>query len=226
MKIARTPGIFSAAAVSSLTTLPLAIVASTGTAYSIPGKGKSEVYCASPLTLRGPSTRGVSRPTGETSGLSSNACMFALPRVKLDCHRHVQCVCKAPLGQFDLESVFAPRFGVAHSRFRRLAKVGRVGGLTNKSSLGLGRPPWFGAHAAEGNASLCHTPGRDRDHNGGRRQREFVRSPIAELQIYLLAPGNRRRERHVRDEIAGLEHRFAAWCATGQNMKVTHRDRT
>src|ERR1700688_3879908 len=164
MKIARTPGIFSAAAVSSLTTLPLAIVASTGTAYSIPGKGKSEVYCASPLTLRGPSTRGVSRPTVETTGLSSSACMFALPRVKLDCHRHVQCVCKAALRQFDLEAVLALRFGMAHSRIRRLAKVGCVGGLTDQSSFGLGRSPRFRAHAAEGNTGLGHIPVRDRDH--------------------------------------------------------------
>jgi hypothetical protein len=47
--------------------LPFAIVASTGTAYSIPGKLKSEVYCANPVTLRGPSMRSVSRPMGEVA---------------------------------------------------------------------------------------------------------------------------------------------------------------
>src|SRR4029077_1296962 len=65
-KIARTPGIFSAAAVSILTTRPWAIVASTGTAYNIPGKWKSAAYCAIPLTFNGPSTRGVLRPIGDT----------------------------------------------------------------------------------------------------------------------------------------------------------------
>src|SRR5437660_6607239 len=83
-KIARTPGIFSAAAVSSLTTRPLAIVASTGTAYSIPGKRKSEVYCAFPLTFNGPSTRGVLRPTGEAVGASCDVGMFA-PSVESNC---------------------------------------------------------------------------------------------------------------------------------------------
>src|SRR5438876_8970637 len=76
-KIARTPGIFSAAAVSSLTTRPLAIVASTGTAYSIPGKEKSQVYCGFPLTVNEPSTRGVLRPAGDAVGESCDVCIFA-----------------------------------------------------------------------------------------------------------------------------------------------------
>ncbi len=76
-KIARTPGIFSAAAVSSRVTRPLAIVASTGTAYNMPGKRKSEVYFACPLTLRGPSTRGVSRPMGDAVGAACVVGMFA-----------------------------------------------------------------------------------------------------------------------------------------------------
>src|SRR5260370_14156018 len=134
---------FSAAAVSSLTSLPLAIVASTGTAYSVPGKLKSEVYCASPLTLRGPSTRGVSRPTGETIGVSCVVGMFA-PSAESGCRRHFQGVCEAALGQLNLEPVLALRFGVAHGRFRRLAKVGCVGRLTGESGLGLARSPGFG----------------------------------------------------------------------------------
>src|SRR5882762_6941457 len=172
-KIARTPGIFSAAAVSSLTTLPFAIVASTGTAYSIPGKRKSEVYCANPLTLRGPSTRGVSRPTGEAVGVFCVVDMFA-PSVESAHRGDLQSVREAALGQFDLKLVLALRFGVAHSRFRRFAKVGCVSRLTNKHGFGLGGSPWFGAHAAEGNASPRHVPARDRDHDGRRRQREFV----------------------------------------------------
>src|SRR5438552_3237164 len=121
-KMARTPGIFSAAAVSSLTTRPLAIVASTGTATSIPGKWKSDVYCASPLTFNGPSTRGVLRPIGETVGASCVVCIFA-PSVESGCRRHLQGVREAALGQLDFEPVLALRLGIAHGRFRCFAKV-------------------------------------------------------------------------------------------------------
>src|SRR5207253_3548460 len=134
-KMARTPGIFSAAAVSSLTTRPLAIVASTGTAYSVPGKWKSEVYCAAPLTLAGPSTRGVPRPIGETLGPFCAFGMFA-PSVGSGRRRHVQGVREAALGQLDLEPVLALRFGVAQRRFRCSTKGGRVGSLTDERGLG------------------------------------------------------------------------------------------
>src|SRR5947207_6488274 len=172
-KIARTLGIFSAAAVSSLTTLPLAIVASTGTAYSIPGKWKSAVYCARPLTLRGPSTRGVSRPTGEPVGVSCVVGMFA-PSVESGCRRHFQGVCEAAFGQFDFESVLTLWFGIAHSRFRRFAEIGRVGRLTHESGLRFGGSPGFGPNAAQCDARLSHLSPRDRDHNGGRCQSKFV----------------------------------------------------
>jgi hypothetical protein len=44
-------------------------------------------------------------------------------------HRgHLQGVREASLGQFDLEPVFALRFGVAHRRFRRLAKLAALAG--------------------------------------------------------------------------------------------------
>src|SRR5260370_27268813 len=163
---------FSAAAVSSLTSLPLAIVASTGTAYSVPGKLKSEVYCARPLTLRGPSTRGVSRPTGEAVWVFCVVGMFA-PSVESAC-RHLEGVCQAAPGQLNLEPILALRFGVAHSRFRRFAKVGCIGGLTNECGLGLGGSPRFVAHTAQSNASPRHFPALDRLHVFGRLQLIFV----------------------------------------------------
>src|SRR5947209_2883818 len=172
-KMARTPGIFSAAAVSSLTTRPLAIVASTGTAYSIPGKWKSEVYCAFPLTFTGPSTRGVLRPIGETVGASCVVGMFA-PSLESARRGDFQGVSEAALGQLNLERVLALRLGVAHSRFRCFAKVGCVGRLADESGLGLGGPPRLGPHAAQRDARPRHVPARDRDHDRGRRQREFV----------------------------------------------------
>src|SRR6266852_1679504 len=196
---------------SSLTTLPLAIVASTGTAYSIPAKWKSEVYCANPLTLRGPSTRGVSRPTGETIGVSCVVAMFA-PSVESACRGELQCVREAPPGQFDLKLVLALRFGVAHGCFRR---------LTDESGLGLARSPRFGPHAAQCDARMSHISARDRNHGGRRRQSKFVRRPVAQLQIYLLASRPGSRERDVRDEVARFEHCFAVWCAAGKKIKVT-----
>src|SRR5450631_276307 len=44
--------------VSSEAMAPLAMVAHTGTAYSMPGRLWSDVYMATPLTLSGPSTLG------------------------------------------------------------------------------------------------------------------------------------------------------------------------
>jgi len=71
-KTARTPGIFDAGAASIAATRPLAMVAPTGTAWSMPGKWKSEAYWALPLTFSGPSTRGVSRPIGDVAILLSS----------------------------------------------------------------------------------------------------------------------------------------------------------
>src|SRR6266487_2214720 len=101
----------------------------------MPGKWKSEVYSALPLTFNGPSTRGVSRPIGETVGG-----MFA-PSMDSAGRGDFQGVGETSLGQFDLEPILALRFGVAQGSFRRLAKVGYVGGLADESSLGLGRTP-------------------------------------------------------------------------------------
>src|SRR5215510_4083204 len=110
-KIARTPGIFSAAVVSRLRIRPLAIVASTGAAYSNPGKWKSEVYCAFPVTFNGPSTRGVSRPIGDVAGISCASDMFC--SFYESGRRHLQRVRKAAFGQLDFEPILTLRFGVA-----------------------------------------------------------------------------------------------------------------
>src|SRR5207302_11332039 len=99
--MARTPGIFSAAAVSSLTRRPLAIVASTGTAYSIPGKWKSEAYCATPLTFNGPSTRGVLRPIGDAVAGFCVTGMFSSSSGSLCCD--LQRVHETALGHFDVD---------------------------------------------------------------------------------------------------------------------------
>src|SRR6266403_807137 len=112
--MARTPCIFSAAAVSSLTRRPLAIVASTGTAYNMPGKWKSEAYCAVPLTFNGPSTRGVLRPIGEVVGVSCVVAMFGNSLGSLG--REFQRVYETVFGQLDLEAVLTLRFGITQRR--------------------------------------------------------------------------------------------------------------
>src|SRR5437870_4959925 len=121
-KIARTPGICSAAAVSSVTTRPLAIVASTGTAYSIPGKWKSEAYCAFPVTFNGPSTRGVLRPIGDVVGASCVVGMFGYSLGNLG--RKFQRVHETASGQLDLEAVFALRLRPTQRRLRRFSEDG------------------------------------------------------------------------------------------------------
>src|SRR6202011_4606170 len=117
-----TPGIFSAAAVSSFWSLPFAIVASTGTAYSIPGKWKSEAYCALPLTFNGPSTRGVRRPIGDVVGVSGAVGVVGMFRpleriVSSGRRGRLQRVRETALRQLDLETILAPRLGAAHRRF-------------------------------------------------------------------------------------------------------------
>src|SRR5438552_18272302 len=97
------------------------MVASTGTAYSSPGKWKSEVYCAVPVTFCGPSTRGVPRPIGD-AGFSCVVGMFG-PSTESGRRRHVQGVREAAPGQLDLEPILALRLGVAHRRCRSFSEV-------------------------------------------------------------------------------------------------------
>src|SRR4030095_11187777 len=96
------------------------IVASTGTAYNIPGKWKSEAYCATPLTFNGPSTRGVLRPIGDAVAVSCVAGIFVNSLGSLGCE--LQRMHKAALGQFDLEAILTLRLRVAQRSLRCLSK--------------------------------------------------------------------------------------------------------
>src|ERR1700730_7282671 len=97
------------------------MVASTGTAYSIPGKWKSEAYCATPLTFNGPSTRGVLRPIGDAVGVSCVG-MFVYSLGGLG--RELERVHEAAFSQLDLEAVFALRLGVTQRRIGRFLENG------------------------------------------------------------------------------------------------------
>src|SRR5262245_43282936 len=141
--MARTPGIFSAAAVSSLITRPLAIVASMGTAYSIPGRWKSAVYFACPVTFSGPSTRGVRRPIGEGVEASCVGGMVP-PARELGGHCGLEGMNEAALSEFDFEAVFALPLGVAQGCLGRLAKLVPSGRLADQHGLGLRGTPRLG----------------------------------------------------------------------------------
>ena len=111
---------------SSFWILPLAIVASTGTAYNIPGKWKSEAYCATPLTFNGPSTRGVLRPIGDVVGVSCVAGMFGYSLGSLG--RELQRVHQAAFGQLHLEAIFALRLRATQRRPAAFWKTACVAG--------------------------------------------------------------------------------------------------
>src|SRR5437016_14634266 len=130
----------------------------------MPGKWKSELYCAFPLTFDGPSTRGTARPIGEVVGISWVVAMLD-PSVKSACGRHLQCVGKAAPGQLDLDRVLGLRFGIAQSRLPSLPEVRCVCGLTDECGFGLVGAPRFRADATEGDACPRDVLIGDGDHD-------------------------------------------------------------
>src|SRR5882762_4020026 len=140
----------------------------------MPGKWKSEVYWAFPLTFKGPSTRGTPRPIDDVAPISCVVAMFD-PSVKSACERRLQSMRKAAPGQLDLECVLALWSGIAQGRLCRLSEICCVCGLAGERGFRLLGSPRFRADAAEGNARLGDVPVRERDHDRGGRQGELVR---------------------------------------------------
>src|SRR5271166_1087243 len=125
------------------------MVAPTGTAYSIPGKWKSEVYCARPVTFRGPSNRTVSRPIGEAVGEACVCIAIVVSPSAGSAVRHrMQSVHKTALRQFNLEFVFALRFGIAQCSFGSLVEICGIRGLAGERRFRFGRAPWFRSNSA------------------------------------------------------------------------------
>ena len=97
-----------------------AIVASTGTAYNNPGKLKSDAYIAVPLTLEGPSMRGVCRPIGDVVAVSV---IVGIYQHSLGSLRHqFESVHQTAFRQLHFESILALRFRVAQRCLRRFLK--------------------------------------------------------------------------------------------------------
>src|ERR1700747_47260 len=104
----------------------------------MPGNWKSEAYFASPVTLRGPSIRRLSRPMGEEVDCGDVAMVAPQKSTGRD---RVQCVRQAAFGEFDLEFVLALRLRAPQRGFGSLAE-GTVGcGFAGQCSFGFGGAP-------------------------------------------------------------------------------------
>ena len=112
--------------------VPLAMVAHTGTAYSMPGRLWSDVYMATPLTLSGPSTRG--SPALVFGGRLSVDAMGLSP-LRLLRGGERESVGYAAFGQLHFEAVFALRLCAVESRFGGLAEYLLVGCLAVQNPL-------------------------------------------------------------------------------------------
>src|ERR1700722_20278332 len=102
----------------------------------MPGRWKSAVYFACPVTFNGPSTRGVRRPIGE---LVDGFCVggMAPPSRVSGGHCGLESMNEAAFGQFNFEPIFALRLGVPQGCLRRLAKLVVRGGLADQRGLGF-----------------------------------------------------------------------------------------
>src|SRR5689334_10692353 len=103
----------------------------------MPGKLKSEVYCASPVTLRGPSMRCVSRPSGE-----GVVAMISTPEGSA-CRGRAKSVSQTTLRQFDLEAVLALRLRALQRSFGSESEGRVVCRLPGKRGFGFRRAPRF-----------------------------------------------------------------------------------
>src|SRR6266404_7401860 len=167
----------------------------------MPGKWKSEVYCAFPVTLSGPSTRRVSRPIGDVAGISCVVAMF-VPSVESGCNRHLQCVCQTAFGQFDFKPILTLRFGVAHGRFRRFPESAFLCRLADEHGLGFLRAPRFGADTPKSDPSAGDVLARKVDYHCSRGQSELIRGAVAQFEINVLAAGGGREKCYMCDEVA------------------------
>src|SRR5450631_2459849 len=188
--------------VSSEAMAPLAMVAHTGTAYSMPGRLWSDVYMATPLTLSGPSTLG--SPAFVLGGRLSVDAMDKSPRVPLRGGER-ESVGYAAFGQLHLEAVFALWLCAVQSRFGGLTEYLLIGRLAVQSSLCLERPPGLGAYAPQGDTDKIQLAAVDHGDDGRRRQGEFIGGAVTQLEIDLLAARLWGRQGDKGDELARLQ---------------------
>src|SRR5437899_608251 len=108
--------------------------------------------------------------------------------VELGFYRHLQCVCQTAFGQLDFESVLTLWFGIAHGRFRRFSEAGFVRRLSHKSRFGFLGPPRLGPDTTQSDPSAANASSRNGDDDCRGCESEFIRRPVAQLEIKLLTP--------------------------------------
>src|ERR1700761_2125946 len=183
-----TPRIFSASLTSMLLMRPFATVACTGSAWTMFGKLWSEEYFAVPLVFSGPSMRGTVVPIRFFAAVCAMVGLLASGLRRGGERAH-----DAALRQLDFEFVTGLRLGIAQRRLGRGMKVRFRGGLPFKRAFRFMRAPRFCANAAERHSRLANRAALDLNHDRSRREREFIRRAIAQLQIMRLRARDGRR---------------------------------
>src|ERR1700761_1496356 len=196
-----TPRIFSASLTSMLLMRPFATVACTGSAWTMFGKLWSEEYFAVPLVFSGPSMRGTVVPIRFFAAVCAMVGLLALGLRRGGERAH-----DAALRQLDFEFVARLRLGIPQRRLSRRVKVRFGGGLPFKRAFRFMRAPRLGANAAECHSRFANRAALDLNHDRGRRKGEFIRRAVAQLQVVRLRARDRRRQRDVGDQVAGLQH--------------------
>src|SRR5262249_27505628 len=130
----------------------------------MPGKRKSEAYFATPVTLRGPSIRRVSRPMGEEVVGDCSVVAMIAPQ-KLACGGRSQCMRQTTLSQFDLELVFTLRLRAPQRGFGSMTEARIACRFSAQCSFRFGRAPGFGADPTERNSRVRNVVACDRENH-------------------------------------------------------------
>src|SRR4030095_10945103 len=90
---------------------------------------------------------------------------------------------KGAFGQFDFEGIVMERFGVSERGLSRSTKILLIGIAAFEYLLSFQGAPRLGANAAQRHAHALHALALHLGHNGGGRQREFIRGAVTTLEV-------------------------------------------
>src|SRR5271163_2358957 len=105
-------------------------------------------------------------------------------------------VCDAALGQGDLEGVLALRLRAMQGCLGGLAEKLFVRSLAMQNPLCLERAPGPGAYTTQGDSDVIEFAAVDHGHDRRGGEGKFIGSTVTQLEVYLLAAGFGRWERH------------------------------
>ena len=152
------------------------------------------MYCATPLTLSGPSTRGVSRPIGEVAAICSVVGMFAPSEESAGRRQFATRVSRQRLANSILNPFSLCGLASRSAASAALRKFAALAGWPTSAASASGDRHGFVPTPPRAMRARVTFAARDREHDGRRRQRELVRRPVAQLQIHLLASRDRAAE--------------------------------